>query len=272
MKSRLEIAIILFILVLCQSTYSQTVDEQLSALEKAYQDFNYKRAIGIAEKLLQSNAPLDSSRLVQIYEFKALSHYAAGDMLGSMKSFARLLELDAGYTPDPMLTPPKILDFFNQIKAELQSQPEPQTKPAQRDTIRITIDTDKICRAALWRSMILPGWGHLHLQHQKKGLLLTTLSSGTLAASLYFGLDCHDKRNLYLRETDPEQIQEKYSQYNKSYQRRNIALTSFALLWLYSQADLLFFENYTSHARITSALIPPQKPGEPLKLGLNYHF
>ncbi|MBD3384556.1 hypothetical protein GF407_06475, partial [candidate division KSB1 bacterium] len=175
MKSILATAIIFFILSLGQTAVSQTVDEQLSALENAYQNFDYERAIGIAEHLLQSNAPLDSSQLVRLYEFKALSHYAAGNMLGSMKSFGRLLELDAGYTPDPMLTPPKILDFFNQIKTELQPQP---IKPARPDTIRLVLDSARPCRAALWRSMILPGWGHLYLQHHKKGFLLATLSSG----------------------------------------------------------------------------------------------
>ncbi|MEK6553091.1 MAG: hypothetical protein AABZ54_06545, partial [Bacteroidota bacterium] len=38
-------------------------------------------------------------------------------------------------------------------------------------------------------------------------------------------------------------IQQKYDDYNKSYKIRNVLIISYAVIWLYSQIDLLFFSN-----------------------------
>ena len=46
-----------------------------------------------------------------------------------------------------------------------------------------------------------------------------------------------------MNESNKLLIQQKYDDYNKSYKIRNVLIISYAVVWLYSQIDLLFFSN-----------------------------
>ena len=101
------------------------------------------------------------------------------------------------------------------------------------------------------RSLILPGWGHFYSSDDTKGYILSSLSAVTLGVMIYSIFDTQTKENEYLAETTPLLIQEKYGQYNSSYKTRNILIASYALLWMYSQIDLLYFSANNSSLRIS---------------------
>jgi hypothetical protein len=100
---------------------------------------------------------------------------------------------------------------------------------------------NKEINSAIAKSLIVPGWGHLHLKNNTKGWILTTASTAILGSMIYFILDANKKENNYLAETNATLIQQKYGDYNSSYKIRNLLIASYAAIWLYSQIDILFF-------------------------------
>ena len=47
----------------------------------------------------------------------------------------------------------------------------------------------------------------------------------------------------YMAETNPELIPAKYDKYNEMYKVRNILIGAYAAVWLYTQLDLLIFND-----------------------------
>ena len=100
--------------------------------------------------------------------------------------------------------------------------------------------------------MIYPGIGHLYDGQKVKGWILTTLTTLTLASSVYFFIDANKKKNAYLDEKNPIYFDSKYSDYNKSYKYRNYSFIALGAVWLYSQLDLLFFSKSQNVSHIIS--------------------
>jgi hypothetical protein len=58
---------------------------------------------------------------------------------------------------------------------------------------------------------------------------------------LYFIIDTNRKENDYLNTTNKQDINQKYSAFNNAFKTRNTLITTYALMWLYNQLDILFF-------------------------------
>ena len=70
---------------------------------------------------------------------------------------------------------------------------------------------------------------------------------------LYFIFDAENKRSQYLSEVDPMLIEKKYTNYNTSYKIRNTLIATYALIWIYTQIDILFLSEIPFVPEISSA-------------------
>jgi hypothetical protein len=244
MKNSLFIFISLFQLILFPQE-----NESLREVTLKFRNFEYQQVIDEADTLLKSNTDFTNPELIEIYRMKGISHYALLDDSRARISFIEILRIDSSYRMDPSNTSPKIVTFFSEVKKEYLASikgKEEQIVITKYDTVYIpqvkrdTV-TENNFKNALIRSIVIPGTGHLYLQDNLKSWVLTFLSAASIGTGIYFIIDTNKKEKIYLEERDPNEIGEKYNDYNFSYRLRNLAFISFAALWIYSQLDLLFF-------------------------------
>jgi hypothetical protein len=224
-------------------------NDTLSLLNKRFQAFEYEKAIAAADSMLLTKEGLSKDVLLEVYRIKGISHFSLLQDLQSEESFSNILKLDSSYVLDTAKTSPKILAFFNQVKNKFREElKEEERLRARQDTVFITktiFDSEAETRVknSVFRSLILPGWGHLYSGHTTKGTILTILGGITLLSSAYFIYDSDVKEDDYKKAKSISDISDKYDKYNNSYQLKNYSLIALAAVWLYSQIDLLFISD-----------------------------
>ena len=251
----------------------------LKELQFQFQSFNYSNVINLADNLLKNKNQFNKDDLIEIYLLKGISHYSLGQSDSVRSSFYEILNLNDSYKIDPNKVSPKIINELEKLKAEYSRfiSNNNSMVTVKRDTVHI-VDTvlvkpDKdIYSAAVIRSMVLPGWGHLYSGHNTKGWILTSASALTLGSMVYFIFDANDKRSKYLNEVDPSLVDEKYNAYNTSYKIRNSLIVTYALLWIYSQIDILFISEIPFIPEVSTAGINGFHNSLPPDIQFTFHF
>ena len=228
----------------------------LGLMKKKFDLFKYGDVISIANRLLIKKAPLSRANIIEIYKLKGISHYSLSEDDAAKKSFIEILRIDTSYALDSTKVSPKIISFYQQVKENYRQQ---QKEIEARTVVRIdTVYVPKIeydvmherrLKNAIARSLIVPGLGHLYLKTNFKSVFLTILGSASLISSFYFLIKTEKDEKDYIVETNPNLIETKYDQYNRSFMKRNISLITLGVVWVYSQLDLLFFSD-DEHGKI----------------------
>lgn len=229
---------------------STQIPDSLAEMQKKFEQFQYGDVISMANRLLMRKYPYTKKDLLDIYKMLGIAHYSLSEDDAAKKSFIEMLRIDSTFKFDSTKVSPKIISFFRQVKNDyVEQQREIEARTVVRiDTVYISqkennleyIDKE---RGAVARSLIVPGLGQLYKEEYLKGTLLTLLSTAALISSVYFIIDTNEKEKAYLIETNPALIESKYQDYNSSFQKRNISLISYGVIWLYSQIDLLFLSD-----------------------------
>jgi hypothetical protein len=240
------------LLLLAANGFPQEKATFLDSLRQKLENFDYAGTINLADSLLRFINNPSPSQLIEIYRVKGISEFSLQEDQAAKKSFLSILGIDKNYELDSTKTSPKIISFFDGIKKDFIVDYNKQRKynfeidslySAQiRMRSEVSINNFK---KSMYRSLILPGWGHIYLGETAKGIILTTLSSVSLVSAIYFIIDSNNKFNDYLGASDPLTIAHNWDLYNQSNKWKNISLVSFAVLWLYSQIDLLFVHDFT---------------------------
>ena len=231
--------------------YSQTYDSRLTPLLERYKSFDYHSVIEYAENLLKDSISLSASDLCEIYRLKAISHYSLLEMPEALNNFIALLKINPDYTLDPVHNSPKIIAYFNEIQRTFLEKTERNKSilhtindmKEQQDTLKLQPTGAK---KSMVYSLLVPGLGHITSKPSTKGWLLVSAGMVSIAFSTYYVIDTQQKERDYLNATDKVEIEQKYSAYNAAYKKRNIALFTFASIWLYSQIDYIFFSQSQS--------------------------
>lgn len=261
--------------MLAACAFSQPAPVQLEMMQQKYRAFEYDAVIALAEKALSDTTGWTPDQRIHIYEMKAASHYSKMEMQEAFTSFMSILRINPDHELDPMKTSPKIVTFYNEIKhsfqqAESRAQTaEPESREQLVDTVRVVEQSSAFYRKTLPLSLILPGTGHWVAGNIRKGPILTSVSTLLLGASVYYTFDTARHETTYLEAITAGDIERAYSDYNSSYRTRNALWGAYALVWLYTQTDLLFFQTPTPPIEIT--LLPPTYllPGRIL---CSFHF
>jgi hypothetical protein len=235
----------------------------LDSLRQKLENFDYTGTINLADSLLKFINNPTPSQLIEIYRMKGISEFSLQEDQASKKSFLSILGIDKNYELDSAKTSPKIISFFDDIKKDFIADYNKQRKynfeidSLYSAQIRKRSEENIVdFKKSLVRSLVLPGWGHIYLGEKTKGIILTTLSSASLVSMIYFIFDSNSKFNDYNRATDPLIIASNRDSYYESNKWKNISMISFAVLWLYSQIDLLFLHNFTVQNSATVQNLP----------------
>jgi hypothetical protein len=174
---------------------------------------------------------------------KGISEYSLNQQSDAHDTFLDMLVLKNTYIMDPLDTSPKILEFYNLIRKSYNSNPRIESKTDLNSSPSMTksIEEQPDLKAIITRSILLPGWGHSYRGNSQKGRWLLAGALITLPASIYFSWDCYNREDKYLSETDPVRMENLYSKYNTSYKLRNGFITAYLAIWLYSQFDVVSF-------------------------------
>jgi len=242
--------IISIILFSNSSIFTQTVSKYELLLKQKFEEFDYNSVIKLADSILINEKNLSRNDSLSLLYYKALSSFNIWDIKTSEQSFKSILNLDENFSLDTINVSPKIVSYFNDLKTKfsIDKQNKKQTSVISIDSIlineRIKYSSQlQNYREALWRNLILPGWGNIYLRNETKGYLVATAFSLSLISSAYFIYDTYKKEKDYLSEINPDLISSKYSSYNSSYKLRNISLGLSALIYIYSQIDYLLFDH-----------------------------
>jgi tetratricopeptide (TPR) repeat protein len=102
---------------------ARAADPQVEKAVTAYDDFEYQKAIGLLQQALKTN--LDAADRVKARLYLGLSYFTLGNQKEAGEAFRKALE--ENYQAElPADTSPKIIEFFQKIKASL---PAPRKEP-----------------------------------------------------------------------------------------------------------------------------------------------
>jgi len=250
---------------------------KLEDLRKKYESFEYQDVIRLSEIFLYNNQEIPMGDSLEVLTMKAVSHYSLNEIDGAEKTFIEILKLDYTYNLDPAKISPKVIFFFNEIKLRYVPQEEsvvqqekPEIETSHLSVAEMTSLQNSLYTTTFTKSVLLPGWGHLNLNENTKGWLLTSVSAVTLGSMIYFIFDTNSKESAYLNESNPELIPGKYEKYNSSYKIRNSLIIGYAILWIYSQLDLLYFSNELFSEKIKATISPQLDPNNDLGYKINF--
>jgi hypothetical protein len=233
--------VILFLLVGISASFAQEIS--YTTVKSEFDSFQYENMIK-SSSLLLAKGILSDSLAIDVHMMRAVAFYSMGNDISTRNNFESILKIRRNFNPDPAQISPKLISLFGEVKADyLKRNPLSIT---ESDTTKQVITPVKLFGQAKMKglfleNLVLPGIAQLQLGKNPKGILLTAVSAINLGAMIYYSIDTKNKEDEYLKQTEKQLILEKYSEYNDSYKIRNALIVSYALIWVYSQVDLLFF-------------------------------
>ena len=217
--------------------YGQPSPERmLEEVRTAYQQFDYAEAEVRALRALEAFTRFSPVQLVELNTLLARVKYAQNEPAEARRYFIAALSLDPDLVLDPVLVSPKILTFFEALKAE-RGRVKPSSQPEEA-LVRYVVVNDPRPAAAL-RSMLVPGWGQLYLGQSTRGRVLIGLWGLAVTGSVVAHVQQRHAREAYLNETLPTDTSDPYQSYNAWYKARNNLALGAAIVWLYSFVDTL---------------------------------
>ncbi|MCR4416514.1 MAG: hypothetical protein NUV92_02035 [Ignavibacteria bacterium] len=231
--------------------FSQTFSSFETVLKQKFENFDYNSVISLADSILKNEKKLSHEDSLVILYYKAISSFTIWDIKTSEQTFRMILSLDKNFTLDSINVSPKIISYFNDLKSKFvnENRTEKQNNSLNIDSL-LSLERRKYSsefasyRQALWRNLILPGWGDIYLNNNFKGYLFSGSFTLSFISSVYYIFDTKKKENDYLSEINPDLILEKYSKYNSSYKLKNIFIALTLFVYIYSQVDFLISKNY----------------------------
>lgn len=110
-------------LVLATLNLTTTPGQEFERGRTAFLRGEYERAVAIIHPLVYPDLRLDSETdVLQAHRMLGVSYLFLNKPGDARDEFRKLLELSPDYRFDPLLDPPKVVDFFNGIVREQQAQ------------------------------------------------------------------------------------------------------------------------------------------------------
>src|SRR5262249_17191704 len=130
---------------------SPSVAEDFERGRTAFGRGEYQRAIELLRPLLYPEVRLETEgEIVQTHRMLGVAHLFENQRDDARKEFQKLLELRPDYRFDPLLDPPRVVDFFNGVVHEQERELlEIETKRKKREA---EIAADRVRQAELQRA------------------------------------------------------------------------------------------------------------------------
>ena len=211
-----------------QPSQSAIIEE----IRRAYIDLDYDGAERRARAALENLGEFTVDQLADIHSFVGLIAYNRSDFEEARRQFISALQLAPTMELDPLLVPPKILTYFEDLRTELQSG------SIESGITRYVLVRDVRPDAAA-RSMILPGWGQLYKGHRMKAVVLGSTFSLAAGGAVLAHAKRSDARKEYEAATREEDAELLYPRYNRWHKARSAFVQAAGVIWLASYIDAL---------------------------------
>ena len=215
-------------------------------IDSLYNSGSYLRAEVEARRLFE-NTDLNDTVYAEIHKYISFSLIAQGKYGLAKEQFTKLLNLDPTYSLDPVLTSPKILTIFNEVKRGFLSSERPVQKTK--------LNPIEGGHSVSFRTILFPGWEQLHSGRNTAGAVFLSLGIATLGSGITFEFLRSNARQDYLKEKNPLGINDKYRIYNNYYQAEIVSWIAFALTYIASEIDVFTASDYPA-VNVLSSLQP----------------
>lgn len=232
---RLKVIFVLLLSVTVVSGQDQNDTALLREIEQAYNELNFTEAEIKAEAALGNHERFKVDELTQIHKILGLIYFSENRQAEARTEFENALALTPALELDPMMVSPKIMEFFDQLKADFIRE---QHNSDARSRVRYVLVSDPRPAAAL-RSMVLPGWGQLYKGEQRKGIVLISLWTAGIIGSVATHVVRNDARDAYLAEKNPDEIEARFDRFDTFHKLRNSLVLFSAGVWLFSYFDAI---------------------------------
>jgi len=199
-------------------------------IDSLYNSGSYLRAEVEARRMLEY-ANLNDTAYAEIHKYIAFSLVAQGKIEFAKEQFTKLLTLQPAYSLDPVLTSPKILAIFIEVKQAFLSSKKPQ-----QETKIIPLKEER--SSTSFRTVLFPGWEQLNRGRKTSGIIFGSLGIVTMGGGITFEFLRSSARQNYLNEKDPLKIDDKYKIYNSYYKAEIASFVAFALTYIASEIDV----------------------------------
>ena len=233
----------------------------LEEIEAAYRQFEYERAEALARQALQNYGNFMVGELAEIHTMLGLIAYNRGQQEEARRQFLSALQLVPGMEMDPALVPPKIVSYFENLRAEVETG----AAFASEGSLRYVLVQDPRVEAAL-RSMMVPGWGQLYKGQDRRAGVFAGLFGVAAGGALYTHFRMRSARNRYEDAGTAAEAERYYGPYNRLYRARNGLLQGAVVVWLASYVDALL----TRSPLIEDSGFGVQASGDGLSLSLTF--
>lgn len=243
MRITKSIGIILFLLACFETSgYAQNIKKEIQSLEEDYRKFNFQLVIDKGKFLLKDPF-LTKGDSLKVYQFMLNASYTLNDTVQARKLINEILKCSSDFAPDPKITSPKIIEFFNLIKKQEITLPTSAIKPKKNQSETLTTIPSPPAQY-LFSTLFLPGSGHLWQGEKKRGYLFSTISAVFWGSIYYYTSKTSENRKKYMRAARNDDFDDLYAHYNSSYKIRNTLIAGYILYNCY-----VLYDFYTSTNR-----------------------
>jgi len=160
-----------------------------------------------------------------IYEYMLNAAYALNDTAQAKAIIDEILNTDPNFQPNPKITSPKIMEFYNWYRKNRKPLFPPKPPGASRDTIPPTQFTTSVPMWQFGLSALLPGTGEYLRSRNKNALVRSTISVTLLGGMIYTIVETAHREKAYLNAR--ENFDAYYSQYNRMYKIRSVTIAAY---------------------------------------------
>jgi len=226
---------------------AQNVKKEIESLENQFKNFQYSQLIEKGKFLLADRFTTRADSL-EIYKYMLSSAYALSDTTLARSIIQDILHTDPKFTLNPLETSPKIIEFFNIIKLNLQKEHITDSLSIKDIKHSELGYAPSISPLSTMSSVLLPGSGHLLENDRKRGILFTSISGVFIGSIIYSSIILSDHREQYMQARGDNNYDRLYDQYDRSFKIRNTLLSVYGVWNFYTLYNL-----HTRQALIISA-------------------
>lgn len=205
----------------------------VEGIRAAYRQFDYEDADRQGRDALRRYSEFTVEELTEIHTILGLVAYNRGDLRESRRQFISALQLSPDLQLDPLLVSPKIVEFFEEIRADL-SVGDASLRDAPS---RYVLLRDPRPDAAM-RSMIAPGWGQFYKGHTTKGWIVSALFGAAAAGAVGAHFKRKDAKDAY-ESAGADVVEDRYRTYNRWHKLRHGLVQGAAVVWWAGYVDAL---------------------------------
>lgn len=192
-------------------------DSLFTVAQRHYDNGDFDLAELTALRGLRTTTGLDDFEQLKFHALLGFVYVAKDQHDAAIQEFVSVLSVNPRYEPDPVTTSPKILEAFRQAKADymLRVASEPAVYRMPQADVRL---------AASWRSLVAPGWGQMYKDQRVKGAVVIAAQVLSLAALVYMQTEVNRRHDDYLalKQYGDPNVEDRYQEYRRSYQTRNV--------------------------------------------------